>query len=337
MKYAYDALDRLQSSTDALGRITSYQYDAASNLTQRTDARGLITRYFPDDLNRVDLVQHCTAGAPPGQCTGSYLVDSVDYTYNEVGFRTQLLDSTGLSVYTPDALERLTSVTTNSGTPGAKTVSYTYDSPDGIAAPYPGQRTRITYPDGKTVNYTYEKDGRMRSVTDWLAKQTVYNYDDAGRLTTTLYPNTICAAYGYDAADRLTSVMNRRMAAPPVCSPGDTVVSSFTYSLDAVGNRQEMVDSSGTHGYQYDDLYRLRQASYPGGPIDNYTYDHNGNRLMENSTTYKYDAGDQMTWDGVRAYGYDANGNQTGRGSDVFSYDHENRLTKIVLPKHRGS
>jgi YD repeat-containing protein len=47
--YAYDALNRLTSETDSLGRETAYQYDAASSLTQRTDARDLVTKYFYDD------------------------------------------------------------------------------------------------------------------------------------------------------------------------------------------------------------------------------------------------------------------------------------------------
>lgn len=109
-----DALNRTSSSTDALGRVTSYQYDSSSNLTQRTDARNLVTKYFPDDLNRLGRIEHWN---------GATLVDSVDYTYNAVGFRTQMVDPTGTTTYSPDPLDRISSVTF----PGPKTVSYTYD------------------------------------------------------------------------------------------------------------------------------------------------------------------------------------------------------------------
>ncbi len=308
---AFDTLNRLQSTTDALARVTSYQYDAASNLTQRTDARGLVTKYFPDDANRLDLVEHWN---------GSTLVDSVDYTYNAVGFRTQMVDPTGTTTYTPDAMDRPTSITF----PGPKTVSYTYDDlPGGSASDYPGQRTKITYPDSKTATYTYLADGSMSTVTDWLSKVTTYTYDNAGRLTKTQYPNTVWTDFTYDAADRLTSVVNRKT--------GPVTISSFTYTLDAVGNRTQMVDLSGTHTYQYDPLYRLGQVTYPGPTTDNYSYDAVGNRLTKNATSYTYDAADQMLTAAGVSYAYDANGNQTGRGTDTFTYDHENRLTQSVI------
>ena len=212
-------------------------------------------------------------------------------------------------------------------------MSYEYDKPNGgTGAPYPGQRTRITYPDAKYVDYTYLADGSMSTVTDWLAKQTSYTYDDGGRLTETRLPNTTCSAFGYDAADRLTSVVNRRMAAPPTCAPTDTTVSSFSYTLDSVGNRTQMVDLSGTQLYGYDALYRLKDVTYPDPVTDTYSYDANGNRLTKNATSHTYDAADQMTAAGGVAYGYDNSGNQTGRGIDVFTYDHENRLTKVTLP-----
>jgi YD repeat-containing protein len=250
--HAYDALDRLQSSTDGLGRVTSYQYDLGSNLTQRTDGRGLVTKYIPDDANRLDLIEHRLAD--------NTLVDTVDYTYNAVGFRTQMVDPTGTASYTPDALDRISSITF----PGPKIVSYTYDdAPGGSVADYPGQRTKITYPDSKYVDYTYRADGLLKTVSDWLGKQTVYTYDYAGLLTETRLPNSTCTGYGYDAADRLTSVVNRRMADPLICAPTDTTISSFSYSLDAVGNRTQMAEPAGTHSYQYDALYRLTQATYP--------------------------------------------------------------------------
>ncbi len=300
--YAYDALNRLQSSTGPLSRVTSYQYDAASNLTQRTDARGLVTKYFPDALNRLDLLEHWN---------GQTLVDSVDYTYDVVSRRTQMIDPTGTTTYGYDALSRPTSITF----PGPKTVSYQYDNV--------GNRSRITYPDTKYVDYTYDAAHNLATVTDWLTKQTTYTYDNAGQLTKTQLPNSVWTDYSYDNADRLTSVANKK--------PGPITISSFTYTLDATGNRTQMADLSGTHQYQYDALYRLTQVTYPGPQTDTYTYDAVGNRLTKNATAYTYDNADEMLTAGGVAYGYDSNGNQASRGSDTFAYDHENRLTQSVI------
>jgi YD repeat-containing protein len=56
-----------------------------------------------------------------------------------------------------------------------------------------------------------------------------------------------------------------------------------------------------------------------------------GNRLTKNSTTYAYNAADQLTSTGGVNYTYDNNGNQTGRGSDTFAWDYENRLTSATI------
>ncbi len=129
---------------------------------------------------------------------------------------------------------------------------------------------------------------------------------------------------------------SERRKTVPIPSPdslpfSSATISSFAYTLDAVGNRTQMADLTGTHAYQYDPLYRLTQVTYPGPTTDTYTYDAVGNRLAKNATAYTYDAADQMTAAGGVSYGYDANGNQTGRGSDTFTYDHENRLTQAVI------
>ncbi|MEE8519568.1 MAG: DUF6531 domain-containing protein [Dehalococcoidia bacterium] len=301
--HAFDALDRLQSVTDALGRVTSNEYDAASNLTQRTDARGLVTKYAYDALNRLADLDHY-------QSDGSTLVDSTDFAYDDVGNRLTMVDPTGTTIYVYDALNRPKSVTF----PGPNSVSYDYDNV--------GNRSRITYPDTKFVDSTHDEADNLKTVTDWLTKQTVYTYDDAGNLTKTELPNGASTDFGYDTAGRLTSVVNK--------NTGGTI-SSFTYTLDAAGNRTQMVDLSGTHTYDYDDLYRLTEVTYPDPQTDTYTYDPVGNRLTRNATAYTYDDADQMLTAGGVSYGYDANGNQTSRGGDTFTYDHENRLTQTVI------
>ncbi len=174
------------------------------------------------------------------------------------------------------------------------------------------------------MSYTYDADNRMSTVTDWLTNQTSYAYDDAGNLTTTTYPNGVSATDTYDNANRLLSVTNANTG----------TFSSFTYTLDAVGNRTQMVATgagAGTTTYSYDSLDRLTSVTYPGPTTDTYTYDAIGNRTAKNSTSYTYDDANEMTAAGGVSYTYDANGNQTGAGSDTFTYDHENRLTQSVV------
>lgn len=301
--YSYDELDRFTSVFDALGRETTYDYDAASNLTERVDARGLITEYTPDALNRLEAIDYWNAAHTTN-------MGSVDYDYDEAGNRIEMIDTTGTTTYVPDPLNRLESVTF----PGSVTVEYEYDEV--------GNRTKIVYPSTDEVDYTFDEGHRMETVTDWLSEQTVYTYDNAGRLDLAELANGVDTDYVYDDANRLTDLTNT--------APGPTTVSDYTYTLDAMGNRTQMVDGAGTHAYEYDPLYRLTEVTYPGPTVDAYTYDDNGNRLTKDADDYTYDAADQLTLlEGV-SYDYDDNGNQTDRGSDTFAYDHENRLVEAV-------
>jgi RHS repeat-associated protein len=293
--YAYDALNRLIEVSDPLSRETTYTYDAAGNLVTRTDARGLVTDYAYDSLNRLTNIDYSGSTTP-----------DVNFTYDAVGNRLSMADGTGTTSYAYDALNRLTEVTF----PGSRTVGYQYDNA--------GNRSRIVYPEGtRDVDYTYDQAGRMLTVTDWLSNVTQYTYNDAGYLTLTELPNGVTAEYGYDTADRLTSVANE--------GPGG-VLSSFTYTLDDVGNRTQVVTPEGTESYTYDDLYRLTGVTYPDSTSESFSYDAVGNRTATAVLAYTYDDADQMLTAGSTSFDYDNNGNQVERGSDTLSYDHENRV-----------
>jgi RHS repeat-associated protein len=322
-RYTYDEVDRLESEIDALGRVTSYTYNDDSTVATRTDARGLVTEYTYDAAKRLQLVEYMD---------GETLVDDVDYNYDDVGNRISMVDATGTTSYVYDDLNRLTSVTF----PGPKTVAYRYDNTGGEGedvAEYPGQRTKITYPDSKAVVYTFEPDGRMATVTDWLDNTTTYSYDDSGRLEVAAQPNDVTTSYTYDAAGRLVELVNE--------DDTPSVLSSYEYSLDKVGNRTQVVDTVGTTTYEYDALYQLTGVTYPNDDEQSYTYDAMGNRLTkdENETTveYQYDVANQLTSVDAVSYAYDENGNQIESGSDTFEWDHENRLTDTDINSVTGS
>jgi RHS repeat-associated protein len=111
-------------------------------------------------------------------------------------------------------------------------------------------------------------------------------------------------------------------------------------TLDAVGNRTERVDGLGTHTYDYDELYRLTEVTYPGPSTTSYTYDAIGNReTMEDgssTTTYAYDDADQLTSvapPGQQAieYSWDDNGNLLERGTDTYDWDAADRMTSATV------
>lgn len=116
---------------------------------------------------------------------------------------------------------------------------------------------------------------------------------------------------------------------------GGTTIVSYSYTVDPVGNRSQVADTTGTTTYGYDGLYRLAGTTYPNNDVQSYTYDAQGNRLTKvnngNTTNYSYDDADQMTLAGGVSYAYDNDGNQTAARSDTFGWDAENRLTSTNI------
>ena len=85
-------------------------------------------------------------------------------------------------------------------------------------------------------------------------------------------------------------------------SSTSTTLSSFSYVLDAVGNRQRVVESTGNRvTWTYDKTYQLtnEQRSGSNGYNITYTYDPVGNRLVLINggvrTTSSYDTTNALT------------------------------------------
>ena len=180
------------------------------------------------------------------------------------------------------------------------------------------------------MTYDYDEAGNLLSVTEWNDAETTYEYDDAGMLETATLANGVVGAYSYDNADRLEGISWEKGG----------VIAFVDYTLDAVGNRTQRVDGLGTHTYDYDNLYRITNADYPGADETDYTYDAVGNRktmvIGAGTTSYTYDAADRLTLvdppgAGSTSYTFDDNGNLTSRGSDSFSWDAEDRMTSATV------
>ena len=168
------------------------------------------------------------------------------------------------------------------------------------------------------------------TVADGSRQITTFDYDALGRRTSAAYPNGVTTGYGYDAASQLLSLAN---------DLGETALSSYGYSFDAVGNRVSMTDLSGGHSYSYDSLYRLIEALHPAIPSEDFTYDGVGNRLSSHlSGSYTYNAANRLQEDTDFTYTYDANGNLTSKTDKVtadtttYTYDAANQLTRVDFP-----
>jgi RHS repeat-associated protein len=168
-------------------------------------------------------------------------------------------------------------------------------------------------------------------------------------LITTSFGNGTQEIRQYDVLNRLTYLENHK---------GDTILSSYAYTLDKVGNRTKVVENdSRTVDYSYDNLYRLTKEqitdSVYGDRASEFTYDKVGNRLIQSenvggtvtTTAYVYDANDRLLREVVDgqvavSYDYDANGNtlskQDASGSTLYDWNDEGRLVGAIVLDGNG-
>lgn len=92
-------------------------------------------------------------------------------------------------------------------------------------------------PDGGRFTYSYDAADRIEWLSNPQSDRTSYAYDDAGRRTLKKLAHGTRASYTHDAADNLTKLYNLK-------SDG-SVISSFEYQCDSVGNRMNVLEANG--------------------------------------------------------------------------------------------
>ena len=228
--------------------------------------------------------------------------------------------------------------------PDGKFVGYTYDAAS--------NRTAVITSSG-TTTYTYDQFNQLETVTDPNLGVTSYSYDKAGNLIRTALPNNTVETREYDPLNQLVFLKNVLVDAETEAEI--KVISSYEYTLDAVGNRLSVVESDGrTVEYDYDDLYRLIQEKISDSgtvrTID-YAYDPVGNiRTRDDSdaglTVYTYNANDWLLSEELNGetttYAYDDNGNTISRIKDaidqvLYIWDYENRLIEAEVTTPTGT
>jgi RHS repeat-associated protein len=298
----YDALRRPVMTRDALGQTTQYQYAdgcsscglAGDKLTKLIDpngnatlwdydVQGRVTRETRADGNHEDYVYQTTSSRPKQRIdrrnittTLTYFLDGklqqrsysdatplVSYTYSTVtGLMLTAANGTDTLTWTYDATDR---VATEASTKNASTVGYSYDDA--------GNRTLLTLNGATHVSYAYDQQSRLTGIT--RASNTIgFGYDTPSRRTSMTYPNGVMTTYAYSTESHLTSI---------TANKGATPITSFTYVLDAVGNRTRKTTLDWIEDYKYDDTYRLLSADRSTGTPSRFrfTYDASGNRTAD--------------------------------------------------------
>jgi RHS repeat-associated protein len=248
----YDVQGRVTRETRADGHYESYTYDpTSSRLAQKTDRKGVTTsfEYFLDGR----LKRKSYSDTTP----------AVNYTYDPAdGLMLTAANGTDTLTWTYDNLDR---VATEASTRNASTVGYTYDDA--------GNRVTLSLDAALHLTYGYDAQSRLTSITRGTSVFG-FGYDIASRRSSMTYPNGVVTTYGYDGESRLTSLAAAR---------NGTSITSFTYVLDAVGNRTRKTTLDWAEDYGYDATYRLVSADRSSGTPSRwrFAYDAVGNRTAD--------------------------------------------------------
>ena len=361
-QYEYNNLSQLTAIRQANGATTNYTYDTLGRLTHVSDPNQNVTLYKYDDFNRVvstvlPLDKEDTTVYDKFGLTTSYTDfngDTIFYNYDQYGRveEKSFSNSNIASVtYSYDAVtSQLTGVTDGRGL-----TSYVYDERDRLVS--------MTNPEGKSVGYGYDVLNNLTSLTT-EASQTDYTYDALNRIDTVKESGRLLADYDYDVVGNLARTLQgdntvetrrydarNRLVEIETKDSTDNVISSYRYTLDAIGQRTLVVEASGrVVVYTFDNVNRLTEEAITdavtGDRTISYSYDLAGNRLERNDsvdglTNYLYDANNRLTemtqGAELTQFTYDANGSMLSwsNGAETTTYswinDGENRLTQVTI------
>ena len=234
----------------------------------------------------------------------------IEYEYDAAGNRTQLTTPARTVDYSFDVLNRLETVTDETGT-----TTYGYDAV--------GNRASMSYPNGTVTEYTYDGRHRLTQLTHsrlgavLLGLSYLLNPDGtrAAIIEDTGGVITRSTEYGYDAVKRLTGETVRN---------GIGAVERQTeWIFDQVGNRLEQTVTDNT---------AVVGASLLA--ITNYQYDLN-DRLSTETTDASLDG--VATGSDTSSYTYDPKGNTLtkvtgGQTQAQYQWDSAGRLRQAITP-----
>lgn len=293
-QFTYDARNRVETYTDPLGKDETYHYDGMGNLTSKVDRRNQTTSYTYDALNRLRTITYTDSS-------------TVTVTWDAGNRPGQVVDSANGTIELDyDGLDRLTHETSPQGQ-----VGYAYDDA--------GRRTQLTVAGQTPVSYDYDDANRLTQIVRGTSIVNL-TYDAANRRSTVTLPNGIVGTYGFDDANQLLSIDYEKGATP---------VANVSYTYDATGRRvgqsgslAELLMPPTVTATNYDAANRLTTWG-----ASSLAYDDNGNLTSLGSTTYQWNARDQLasTSAGSASFAYDSLGRRSGRtvNSTTTSYLHD--------------
>jgi YD repeat-containing protein len=321
-------LRALTSVADANGNTTGYAYDQNGNLLTTTYADGSKEQVSYDPLG--NAISYTNRRGQPigyayntaGQITKEAFPDGTEnnYSYDAHGNLVKEIDPTGTTTFTYDSADRLTQVTY----PGGLFLQFSYDSG--------GRRIQMIDQTGFTANYAYDSAGRLSKLTAGGGNLiVVYTYDPAGNLSRQDKGNGTYSIYQYNANGNVLHLINYA----PDSSINSRF--DYTYDNLGQETTEATVDGAWTYSYDGTSqlTHAVFASTNPSIPDQDlaYNYDPVGNRISTiiNGTTTPYVTNNlnEYTSVGGAPYAYDADGNLVSDSTSSYTYDALNQLTGV--------
>ncbi|MBI4398402.1 MAG: RHS repeat protein, partial [Candidatus Omnitrophica bacterium] len=328
----YDALGRIISHEDALGRRTQYAYDSMGHVTQITDPLGNISSFEYNNKGEktaeVDVLGSRTSlnyDAVGNLISRRDALGNVTtFAYDAMNRLTEIRDALGrVTRFDYDLLGRKISETDALG----HSTRFEYDAV--------GKLIKTIYPNGGEERVQYDLLGRILSRIDPLGNEERFTYDPKDNVLTASDASGAVTSFVYDENNLLTAQT-------------DALGNTTRFEYDALNQLVRTIlpdHSTQTQEYDFRGLV-VRQTNGLGDSVT-FQYDNAGNLLEStdaqgNSTVYEYDSLDRLIKEtdalgNVTRYSYDALGNikeiQDARGNSTqMNYDLLNRLIETIYP-----
>ena len=310
--FEYNSMGRMIKKTDPLGNITNVSYDNNGNVIQEIDPNGNVKTFTYNELDQMTrkslpdntyLFEYDIRGNMIAVEDNNSLIE-FEYVRKEAGDLVSNVSFEGKGDHSDM---------------GAYQLEMVYD--------VLGNRTALGTPIGE-YQYDYDIGSRLVKISNHKLQEFAFGYDSGNRLTAIASPKH-STDFEFDNTNFLTQIMHTNLS--------NSVLTSFGYSKDVIGNRTQKRTPAGNFDYGYDDNNQLTSASNPEASSESFNYDSLGNRLQDSLGQYLYDTAKQRIQEDYRfLYTFDNNGNLTTKIEKTnnfnftnFEYNSQNQLIKI--------
>lgn len=328
----YDSLNRKVSNWEEVNGVQqfvhTYQHDDINRKLIHTDPNSTVTTQTYDPLGRLierDMQPTANSGMQPK--TTTYNLDDPTHAYSQGHVSSVSLSDGEIYLFEYDPCGNQTKTTIQ-----LDGESYLFEKVYSIT----GQVQTLTFPDGSVQTNSYDDDQLVgislkdqSQVQQVAAKYTAFNAFGMPIQASFGIETVMQMAYEFDDTGLLTA---QSLTGPN----GTIASTKFSWNdFHQLSGIEDEVTPDNSQSYHYDTVGRLHDASGDYGD-QQYQYDLGGNLILKDDITYQSDGHQVKTGtqnsETVFSANYDDNGNMTSATRNgittTYTYDAENQLVQ---------